>query len=164
MANRRYHRLACRVREHAPTEEDVRAFLTEFKAQRDKRHLKVRGVTTDASSLYPKVLKELWPGVPQQVCRFPILKESTKAVLKVLAKLRKEMKEKLPQFHRGPPTKEQHKLARRCQRRQQRVAAWFKHRHLFGKRPRSRAEKQVLKRLGRGQPPLRAVREIRDEV
>src|SRR5712691_1029274 len=45
--NHRYNRLAFRVLEHAPTQEDVRAFLSEFKEQLDKRELGVRGVTTD---------------------------------------------------------------------------------------------------------------------
>ena len=53
--------------------------MTEFKAQLDKRHLKVRGITTDGSALYPKVLKKLWPGVPHQSCVFHILKEIVKA-------------------------------------------------------------------------------------
>src|SRR5271165_739066 len=43
-----------------------------------KRGLSVRGLTTDGSSLYPKVFKELWPDVPHQLCEFHILKEITK--------------------------------------------------------------------------------------
>ncbi len=162
--NQRCNRLAFRVLEHAPTQDDAAAFLTEFQGQLDQRHRKVRGITTDGSPLYPQVLRGLWPDVPHQVCRFHILMEITKAVLKALAKLRKEMKKKIPQFKRGHPTKEQQKLARRCQRRKQRVAELFKHRHLFVKRHLSRAEKKVLKRLLRGQPQLRALREIMDEV
>ena len=38
--NRRYNRLAFRVLDHDPTQDDVRAFLSEFKAQLDKRGLK----------------------------------------------------------------------------------------------------------------------------
>jgi transposase-like protein len=162
--NRRYNRLAFRVLEHAPTKDDGLAFLTEFKAELDKRHLKVRGITTDGSALYPKALKKLWPGVPHQSCRFHILMEIAKAVLRALTKLRKEMKAALPKFKRGHPTKEQQKLTRRFMRRKQRLAELFKHRHLFVKRQLSRAEKEVLKRLVRGQPQLRALREIMDEV
>jgi hypothetical protein len=64
--NRRYNRLAFRVLDHDPTQGDVLAFLSEFKVQLDKRGLSVRGITTDGSSLYPKVLKELWPKVRKQ--------------------------------------------------------------------------------------------------
>lgn len=59
--NRHFQRLSCRVLEHDPNQEDVRDFLADFKAQLDRRGLKVRGVTTDGSPLYPKVIKELWP-------------------------------------------------------------------------------------------------------
>ena len=162
--NRRYHRLAFRVLEHKPSQDDVRAFLKEFKEQLDKRGLVVRGITTDGSPLYPKVLKELWPNAKHQSCRFHILAAITKAVLRALAQLRKEMKAPLPKFKRGHPTKEQQKQARRFERRQQRVAELFEHRHLFVKRHLSRAEKKVLERLVRGQRQLRALREIMDEV
>jgi len=77
--NRRYHRLAFRVLDHKPTTKDVRAFLVEFKAELDKRGLKVRGITTDGSPLYPKVLKKLWPEVRHQVCRFHVIREIIKA-------------------------------------------------------------------------------------
>jgi hypothetical protein len=162
--NRRYQRLAFRVLDHKPTEDDVRALLSELKGQLDKRGLVVRGITTDGSPLYPKVLKELWPNAPHQSCRFHILMEITKAVLRALAKLRKELKAKLPTFQRGHPTKEQQKQARRFKRRKQRVAELFEHRHLFVKHHLSAAEKKVLKRLLRGQPLLRALRQIMDEV
>jgi hypothetical protein len=123
--NRRYRRLAFRVLDHDPTHDDVRALLTEFKGRLDQRGLVVRGITTDGSSLYPKVLKELWPGVPHQSCIFHVLMEITKAVLRALAKLRKELKATLPKFKRGRPTKEQQKQARRFERRKRRVAELF---------------------------------------
>jgi Transposase len=162
--NRRYRGLAFRVLDHDPTHEDVRASLTEFKGRLDERGLAVRGITTDGSPLYPKVLKELWPDAPHQSCRFHVLMEITKAVLRALAKLRKELKATLPKFKRGHPTKERQKQARRFERRKRRVAELFEHRHLFVKRHLSAAEKKVLKRLLRGQPQLRALREIMDEV
>jgi transposase len=162
--NRRYHRLAFRVLDHDPTHKDSRAFLKEFKGQLDKRGLTVRGITTDGSPLYPKALKELWPDVPHQSCRFHILMEITKAVLRAVAKLRKETKAKFPRFKRGHPSKEQQAQARRCKRRKQRVAELFKQRHLFVQHRLSRAQKKVLARLLRGQPQLRALRQMMDEV
>jgi hypothetical protein len=162
--NRRYNRLAFRVLDRKPTHDDVRAFLKEFKAHLDERGLKVRGITTDGSSLYPKVLKELWPDVPHQSCRFHILMEITKAVLRALAKLRKEMKAQLPKFKRGHPSKEQQAQARRFKRRKQRVTELFEHRHLFVRHHLSCAQKKLLKKLIRGQPQLQALRQIMDEV
>lgn len=162
--NRRYNRLAFRVLEHDPSQEDVRAFLSEFKEQLDKRGLRVRGITTDGSSLYPEVLKELWPKAPHQVCVFHVLQEILKAVLRVLAKLRKERKAQIPKQRRGRPRQQDKARVRRIQRLQQRVAELFTHRHLFVRRHLSAAQKKLLKRLVRGQPQLRVLRDIMDEV
>jgi hypothetical protein len=162
--NRRYNRLACRVLDGPPTHHAVRAFLSAFKCQLDQRGLVVRGITTDGSALYPKVLKKLWPDAPHQSCRFHILMEITKAVLRALAKLRQEMKAKLPKFPRGHPSKAQQTLARHFQGRPQRLTELFQQRHLFVRRHLSRTQKKVLARLLRGQPQLRALREIMDEV
>jgi hypothetical protein len=162
--NRRYNRLAFRVLDHKPTHKDIRAFLREFKAELDKRGLVVRGITTDGSSLYPKVLKKLWPDVRHQVCRFHVLMDITKAVLKALAKLRKELRAQIPNQKRGRPSKADQAQTRRIKRLKRRVAELFEHRHLFVKHYLSAAEKKVLKRLVRGQPPLRALRQIMDEV
>lgn len=162
--NRRYNRLAFRVLDHKPTHQDVGGFLGGFKARLDERGLVVRGITTDGSPLYPKVLKQLWPTVPHQSCRFHVLMEITRAVLRALAKLRKEMKAQIPKQKRGRPRKLDGATARRVKRLQRRVAELFEHRHLFVKRRLSRAEKAVLKRLLRGQPQLRALRGIMDEV
>jgi hypothetical protein len=162
--NRHYNRLAFRVLDHQPKHKDVRAFLVEFKAELDKRGLRVRGITTDGSSLYPKVLKKLWPNAPHQVCRFHVLMDITKAVLKALTKLRKELRAQIPKQKRGRPRQADKALARRIKRLQRRVAELFKHRYLFVKRHLNATEKKVLKKLTRGQPQLRALREIMDEV
>jgi hypothetical protein len=162
--NRRFNRLAFRVLDHKPTHKDIHAFLSELKAELDKRGLGVRGITTDGSPLYPKVLKKLWPEVRHQVCRFHVLMEITKAVLRALAKLRKEMKASIPRQKRGRPGKAGRALARRVKRLKRRVVELFEHRHLFVKHHLNGAEKKVLKELLRGQPQLRALRAIMDEV
>jgi transposase-like protein len=152
------------VLDHKPTRKDIRIFLSEFKAELGKRGLGVRGITTDGSSLYPKVLKKLWPDVRHQVCRFHVLREITKAVLRALAKLRKEMKAQIPRRKRGRPKKTDQAQTRRIRRLRRRLAERFEHRHLFVKHRLSATEKKVLRKLLRGQPPLRALRAIMDEV
>ncbi len=129
--NRRYNRLAFRVLEDDPTQDDVLAFLAEFKGQLDKRNLSVRGITTDGSSLYPKALKKLWPNAPHQVCEFHVLAEITKAVLHTLAKLRKEMTAKIPKQPRGRPRNEQQGQAWLIGWQKRQVADLFEHRYLF---------------------------------
>jgi hypothetical protein len=162
--NRRFNRLAFRVLDHKPTHKDVRAFLKEFKGQLDHRGLAVRGITTDASALYPKVIKELWPDTQHQSCTFHAIKEINKSVLRTLAKLRKEMLALIPKFKRGHPNKEQQTQMRRFEHRKQRVADLFEHRHLFVRHHLSAAQKNLLKKLTRGQRQLRALRQIMDEV
>lgn len=124
----------------------------------------VRGITTDGSSLYPKVLKELWPDVPHQVCRFHVLKEITQAVLRTLARLRKELTRQIPRRQRGRPGAADQSQTRRSRRLRRRVAELFEYRHLFVQHHLSRVQKKLLARLVRGQPQLRALRSIMDEV
>ena len=162
--NRRYNRLAFRVLDHDPTQDDVRAFLTEFKAQLDKRGLSVRGITTDGSSLYPKVLKELWPAARHQICEFHVIKEITKAVLHALAKLRKEMTAQIPKQPRGRPSKERQSQAWLIAYRKQRVAELFEHRYLFVRHHLSAAQQKQLRKLTYGRPELRTLRKIMEEV
>ncbi len=162
--NRRYNRLAFRVLDHDPTQDDVRAFLSEFKGQLDKRGLSVLGITTDGSSLYPKVLKELWPDARHQICEFHVIKEITKAVLHALAKLRKEMTAQIPKQPRGRPSKEQQGQALADCWRKQRVAELFEHRYLFVRHHLSAAQQKQLRKLTYGRPQLRTLRKIMDEV
>jgi hypothetical protein len=162
--NRRYNRLAFRVLDRAPTEGDVRAFLVEFKGHLDKRALKVLGITTDGSSLYPKVVKGLWPDARHQLCRFHVIKEIAKAVLHALAVLRKELTARIPKLGRGRPSKEQQPVAREAKRQKQKVADLFENRYLFVRHHLSQAQRQQLVRLTRGLPQLRRLREIMDEV
>jgi Transposase len=162
--NRRYNRLAFRVLDHDPTEDDVRAFLSEFKRQLDRRDWSVFGITTDGSSLYPKVLKELWPTARHQICEFHVIKEITKAVLHGLAKLRKEMTAKIPKQRRGRPRKEQQGQAWLIAWHKQQVADLFEHRYLFVRHHLSAAEQKQLRKLTCGRPELRTLRKIMDEV
>jgi Transposase len=162
--NRTFTRLMYRVLEKAPTQDDIRALLRDFKAHLDARGLKVAGVTTDGSSLYPAPVSEVFSGVPHQVCRFHVLKEITKAVLHALAKLRKEMKARLPKRPRGRPKKDQSREVRRAKRQEQRINDLFEHRHLFVRRKLTAAEGRTLRRITRGLPQLRALRSIMEEV
>jgi hypothetical protein len=162
--NRRYNRLAFRVLEHDPTQDHVLAFLTEFKGQLDKRCLQVCGITTDGSSLYPKVLKELWPKTRHQICEFHVLKEITKAVLHALAVLRKELTAQIPKQPRGRPRQEQQGQAWLIGYQKRCVAELFEHRHLFVRHHLSAAQQKQLRQLVYGRRELRTLRQIMDEV
>lgn len=162
--NHTFRRLGCRVLDHDPGQQDVREFFTDFKAHLDARGLKVRGITTDGSALYPDVIAELFPGAAHQVCQFHVLKEITQAVLHAVAKVRKELKGKQPPLPRGRPSKANRAAARKAKRIQQRIADLFDHRHLFVGHHLTPAEKKTFQRITRGLPHLRTLRQIMDEV
>ena len=90
----------------------------------------------------------------------------TKAVLRVLARLRKRLAAAAPELPRGRPknTPEAQRLHRRAKALGQRVAELFDERHLFVRHYLSAAQLRALRRLVRGQPQLRALRAIMDEV
>jgi hypothetical protein len=162
--NRRYKRLAFQALDHDPTADDVGAFLAALKGQLDRRGLSVFGITTDGSSLYPKVLKELWPKARHQVCEFHVLKEITKAGLHALAKLRKEMAAQIPKQPRGRPSQERQGQAWLIAYRKRCVAELFEHRYLFVRHHLSPAQQQQLRKLLYGRRDLRALRKIMEAV
>jgi hypothetical protein len=159
-------RLLYEVLDHDPNHEDVRRFLRRLDAAILTRSGRVLGVTTDGSALYPEPLAFVFPGVPHQVCEFHILKELTKAVLRVVARLRKRLAEQAPVLPRGRPASdpESQRKARRAKRIGARVAELFEHRHLFVRHHLSAAQRKQARRLCRGQRQLRALRQIMDEV
>jgi Transposase len=162
--NRRYNRLAFRVLDHDPSQDDTRVFLKEFKGRLDSRSLTVQGITTDGSSLYPIALKELWPKARHQLCEFHVLKEISQAILHGLATLRKEMTTQIPKQPRGRPRKERQGQAWLLAYRKRCVAELFKHRYLFVRHHLSAAQRKQLRKLTYGQPQLRTLRKIMEEV
>jgi len=163
--NRTFKRIAFEVLEHDPTQADIAAFLGRFQAVLAARSLSLRGITTDGSPLYPGPLSQVFGDVPHQVCEFHVIKELTKCVLRAAARVRKELAAQKPKLPRGRPSSP---AARRAARRQQRIAdkvhGLFDHRHLFVQHHLTEAQRKTLQRVSRGQPLLRDLREIMDEV
>ena len=162
--NRTFRRLTLRVLDHSPKAKDITSFLKTFKKQLDARGLMLQGITTDGSALYPGPLALVFNGVPHQICTFHVLKEMTLAVLHALAKVRKEMKAKLPPLPRGRPAKAQRRQAKRARRQQQRIAELFENRYLFVAHHLTAAQRRTLQRVTRGLPQLRVLRDIMDQV
>lgn len=161
----RQRRLLYEVLDHNPTHADIVWFLARLSDQITARGQAVLGITTDASPLYPRPIALVFGNIPHQVCRFHVLKELTKAVLRVLARLRKQLAAQAPKLPRGrPKTTEGQRLHRQAQAIQSRVSALFEHRHLFVRHHLTAAERATLQRLVRYGRPLRALRAIMDEV
>jgi len=163
--NHNFKRLIYEVLDHDPTHEDITRFFRWFGKELNQRGLKLLGVTTDGSPLYPEPLAEIFPGVPHQVCEFHVLKEINRETLKALTRVRRELKKKLPELKRGrPSSKAARKIARRKKKLQDKIADLFDHRHLFVKHSLTPREKKIFLRITRGLPNLRKLRLIMDEV
>ena len=162
--NRTFKRLGFKVLEKSPTQQDITAFLENFKAKLDERNLSLKGITTDGSPLYPKPIAAVFPDAVHQICRFHVLADITKAVLRAVAQVRKELKARIPRRRRGRPGKRARKQARRIERARKRVTELFEHRHLFVQKHLSEREQQLLEKITRGLPQLRVARTIMNTV
>src|SRR3954453_20089566 len=163
--NRTLKRLSYQVLDHAPAHKDIEAFFRRFHRALSARGLTVKGITTDGSALYPGPIAAVFGEVPHQLCTFHVLKEVTKAVLGAVAKFRKVLAADAPELKRGRPGSKAARLAaRRKKRIESRVGELFEHRYLFVRRRLSRSQRATLARISRGQPQLRALRGLMEEV
>jgi hypothetical protein len=162
--NRRFKRLLYEVLDHNPTEEDITRFFERFQQALTARGLTLRGVTTDGSPLYPKTVGAVFGPVEHQLCQFHVLAELTKAVLKAVTQVRRQLKGTLPTFGRGRPSQANRKLAARKKRTEKKIADLFDRRHLFVQHHLTAGEWKTLRRITRGLPTLRTLRQIMDEV
>ena len=162
--NRRFKRLIYEVLDHNPSEEDITKFFLRLRDALQARGLKLKGVTTDGSQLYPTPIAQVFGSVSHQVCQFHVIAEINKAVLKAVAKARRQLKATLPKTGRGRPSRANRKLAARKKRIETKVTDLFDHRHLFVQHHLTPAERKTLHRITRGRPELRSLRQIVDET
>jgi hypothetical protein len=162
--NHRFQRLIYEVLDHDPTEQDILQFFTRFQEALQARGLSLHGITTDGSPLYPAAIAKVFGPIRHQVCQFHVLAELNKAVLKAVAKVRRQLKGTLPKIGRGRPSAANRKLAARKKRLEAKITDLFDHRHLFVQHHLTPAERQTFQRITRGQPELRTLRQIVDEA
>ncbi len=163
--NRNFRRLMYEVLDHDPREEDIEQFLLRLKTALACRGLRVRGATTDGSPLYPGPLARVFGTVPHQVCRFHVIADLTRAVLRAVAKVRKALAARMPRLPVGRPAAgEARRVAARKRRLREKVQNLFEHRHLFVRRELTQARRRTLMRITRGMPELRTLRQVMEEV
>jgi hypothetical protein len=163
--NRAFKRLCYEVLDHDPAHGDIRAFFRRFQAALASRGLSLRGITTDGSELYPQPIREVFGAIEHQVCRFHILAELTKAVLRAVAQVRKHLAAQKPKLPRGRPgTPEAKRKVRRRRHLERKIGDLFEHRHLFVRRQLTPSERRMLQRVSRGLPQLRALRQVVEEI
>ena len=163
--NRTFRRITYEVLDHDPTHADMERFFRAFQAALQKRGRTLEGITTDGSALYPEPIFKVFGDSPHQVCEFHVIKELTKAVLRAVAKVRKELAAAKPKLGRGRPSSSAaRKAARRRKQIEQKVGNLFQHRYLFVQHDLTPAQRRTLLRITRGRPELRTLREIMDQV
>ena len=162
--NHRFKRLIYEVLDHDPSEKDITRFFTRFQEALKTHGLSLQGITTDGSPLYPSPIVKVFGSVRHQVCQFHVLAELNKAVLKAVAKVRRQLKASLPKLGSGRPSKANRRLAVSKKRIESKITDLFDHRHLFVQRHLTAAEQRTLRRITRGRHDLRALRQIVDEA
>ena len=163
--NRTFRRITYEVLDHDPKHADIQRFLRTFESLLRERGLELKGITTDGSNLYPEPISKVFGDVPHQICKFHVIKELTKAVLRAVAKIRKELAATKPSLGRGRPSSAAaRQVARRRKRIDQRVGDLFEHRYLFVRHDLTPAQRRTLHRITRGRPELRTLRDIMDQV
>lgn len=162
--NHKFRRLAYQVLDHNPTHQDIIRFFKEFAKELDTRGLTLQGITTDGSPLYPVPITQVFGDVLHQVCEFHVIKELTRSVIRAVAQARKQLKTAMPKLGRGRPSKRTRKVSRRRKQLEKKVSDLFDNRYLFVKHHLTANEKRTLKRIIRGLPHLRRLRDIMSEV
>ena len=163
--NRTFKRLLYQVLDHDPDHKDITKFFRRFRMALRLRSLALRGVTTDASSLYPEPSRAVFGPVPHNICEFHIIMELTKTIVRAVAKVRKKLGADKPAAPRGRPASPAAKrAARKRQRLQQKIGALFENRYLFVQHDLTPAQHRTLQRITRGLPQLRTLRTIMEEV
>ena len=163
--NRTFRRICYEVLDHDPKHADMERFFRTFQSMLEERGLELRGITTDGSNLYPEPISKVFGDVPHQLCEFHVIKELNKAVLRAVARIRKELAATKPKLGRGrPSTPAARKASQRRKRIDQKVGDLFEHRYLFVRHDLSRTQRKTIQRITRGRPELRTLRDIMDEV
>ena len=163
--NRTFRRITYEVLDHDPTHADMERFFRTFQSALQRHGLRLHGITTDGSALYPDPISKVFGDVPHQVCEFHVIKELTKAVLRAVAKVRKELAATKPKLGRGRPSSvAARKAARRRKQIDQKVGDLFEHRYLFVQHDLTPAQRRTLQQITRGRRELRTLREIMDQV
>jgi outer membrane murein-binding lipoprotein Lpp len=163
--NRCYKRILYDVLDHEPTHDDIRTFLGRLKTALTARALRLVGITTDGSALYPEPLAEIFSGVSHQVCVFHVLADVVKAVLGAVASARKSLAATQPKLSKGrPATKAAKAAARKKKRLAQKRVDLYTHRYLFVQHHLSHSERTRLRRITRGLPQLRTLRVLMEQV
>jgi Transposase len=121
-------------------------------------------VVTDGSTLYPKVLAELWPDARHQLCVFHVLKDINECVLDAVRRLRRRHAQTGGRKRRGGRCTKAQKRAYARQGATRKEQAYFiwRRRHLLVTRPDhlTARQRRQLSQMFKYLPELRRLRQF----
>jgi hypothetical protein len=146
-------------------QDHMRRFLKNLK----NHGLAAQVVITDGSTLYPKLLEELWPEAEHQLCVFHVLQDVNKKILKAVLRLRRGLSrrgQRGRKRRRGRPTKAQQRKQQQHRKQKEKAKFIFKRRYLIVKRRDglTEQEKKDLQMLLAYLPALRPLRDFADAM
>ena len=148
-----YKRMLYEVLDHDPTHDDITAFFERLKTALANRDLRLQGITTDGSPLYPAPLRTVFGDVPHQICPFHVLKELPQGILCAVAAERHRLAKSKPKLKRGRPSSKE-KTARRLARKsttiQDKISGLFQGRFFCVKRRLKPSERKKLLQITQG--------------
>ena len=127
-------------------------------------------VVTDGSTLYPKLVAELWRHAEHQLCVFHVMQDLNKRILDAVKRLRRKQSRRGNSGRRrkrGRPTKAQRRERRKQHRTLKEKANFiFKHRHLIvkGRDNFSEQDHEDMGRMFQDMPELADLRDFTDAV
>jgi transposase-like protein len=144
-------------------QDHMRRFLKNLK----NHGLAPQVIITDGSTLYPKLLEELWPEAEHQLCVFHVLQDVNKKILQAVLRLRRGLArrgQRGRKRRRGRPRKTQKRQQHKKQKEKAKFI--FKRRYLIVKRRdglREQEQKDLKVLLGY-LPALRPLRDFADAM
>jgi hypothetical protein len=146
--------------------EHMRRFLSNLRSH----GLWPRVVVTDGSTLYPKLVAELWPHAEHQLCLFHVVQDLNQKILDAVKRLRRALGRRGNggrKRKRGRPSKSQQRRRKKQQRTLKEKANFiFKHRHLIvkGRDNLSERDRQDLATMLADLPELGPLRDFADAL
>jgi len=153
-------RLTCEVLPRKVTQAHVTDLLGRVRQTLEGRGLRVDGVCTDGSHLYPAALARVFPQATHQVCRFHAIAGVLLGAAKTARRLYRHYKRNLPRLGHGRPKRDQRERVQDLRRREERLADLYRKRQLLLRRELDEAQDKDLRELCEHYPLLKDLREL----
>jgi hypothetical protein len=163
--NHTFKRLTCCIVDKKVTQPNIVEFFTQFQQALDQRGLKLAGITTDGSNLYPAAIPEVFGQIPHQVCHFHVVSAIAKGAREAAVHLYKQRVAKLPKLKSGRPHlgREQEKAARVRAEKEQ-LLELYRHRYTLVARTPDPTKLEELLKLLQPYPEITTVRDIMQDI